>query len=167
MGNRDFIISANAELKIDGVAIGFTTEPTNIRVSRDYFDVVVEQIKGPLDEILTSETMDISTSIAEINMTNLLTVWDQEGSTLVGGTFLALGTENGGNEHTLTITAKTATGEGFTYQNYYIFRAISMESGEVSLSRTGITTIPLTFRCLKDDKNNFKFGYRTISNTKL
>lgn len=166
MGDRRYFIAANAEVKVDGVSVGYTNAETTIKISREYEDVTVEQVKGQIASFLTNETCEVSTSLAEITMNNLKLVWDQEGSLLVGGTFLSLGTEDGANEHTIIITAKAPAGESYTYVNYYIFRGISYDAGDQAMSRGSITTIPVTFRCLKDDKNGNKFGYRELSNTK-
>ena len=166
MGDRNFILSANAEFKIDGVDIGYTTEPTTIRIERDYNDAVVEQVKGTIKTFLTNETMTIETAFSELTMNNLKTVWDQEGSLLIGGTFLALGTEDGANEHTLTINAAAPTGDSLTYQVWYIFRACSMEAGQITLGRGEVTSVPASFKCLKDDSNGNRFGYRELTNTK-
>ena len=54
---------------------------------------------------MISESKVISTTLTEVSLNRLNEVWDQEGSKNIGGTFLAIGTESGANEHTLTIVA--------------------------------------------------------------
>ena len=167
MGNDvTYIVQANAEIKVDGVSIGYTTEPTSIRIERDYSHASVEQVKGDIKSFMSGETMTIDTTLAQKSLTNLRIVWDQEGSTLIGGTLLSLGTESGGNEHTMIITALAPTGAGLTYENWTIFKAVSMDAGQFSMSRSDISTVPVSFKCLKDVLNNNNFGYCLLSNSK-
>jgi len=166
MGSVNRIVHGFAELWIDSVDVGYTSEGVTESVDREYFDQEVEQIKGAIKSEMISETKTISCTLAEVSLNRLNQIWDQEGSKLVGGTFLAIGTEGGANEHTLTIVAPAPADTGFTYMNVHIFKAISMEAGEVIYSRSEPTRIPVSFKCLKDVSNGNQFGYISLSNTK-
>jgi len=167
MGDRRYIIAEHARLKVDGVDVGYTLAPTTISITRDYVEANVEQVKGPIKEFLTNEVMTIETTLAETTMENLRIVWDQESSMLVGGTFLALGTEGGANEHTIVINANAPEGEDYDYENWYIFKAVSMEAGQITRAKGEVSGIPVTFRCLKDTSNGNRFGYRKLSDSEL
>ena len=166
MGEKRKIVQGSAELWIDGVNVGFTTEPVTQNFEREYFDIMVEQVKGPIKCEMINEEMTISTSLTEVSLDNLRRVWDQEGSSLIGGTFLAIGTELGANEHTLTIVAKAPEITGVSYLNYHIFKAVSYEATETVFQKGENTRIPVTFKCLKDVCNDNKFGYISQSNVK-
>lgn len=166
MSSINKLVQGFAELWIDSIDVGYTSEGVTESVDREYFDHEVEQIKGAIRSDLIMETKTISTVLAEISLNRLNQVWDQEGSKLIGGTFLAIGTEAGANNHTLTIVAPAPADTGFTYMNIHIFKAISMEAGEVIYSRSEATRIPVSFKCLKDVANGNQFGYISLSNTK-
>lgn len=166
MGDINKIVHGYAELWIDGIDVGFTSEGVTESVERDYFDVEVEQIKGAIKSEMTSERKTISTVLTEVSLQRLNQVWDQEGSKTLGGTFLRIGTEDGAVEHTLTIVAPAPPGTGFTYMNIHIFKAISMEAGEVVYQRGENTKIPISFKCLKDVDNGNMFGYISLANNK-
>jgi hypothetical protein len=160
------IIQGAAELWIDGVNVGFTYEAVNQTLEKEYSDIIVEQIKGPIATVLTMENCNISTVIAEVTLANIQTVWDQAGSSLIGGTFLAIGTEEGANYHTIQIIAKAPASSNKTYRNFYIFKAVSFENTELSSARGEQTKLAVTFKCLKDVNNGNQFGYVTESNVK-
>jgi len=156
-----------AELWIDGVNVGYTKDPVTQTINREYFDVKVEQIKGTIKTEMIDEDMTISTSLSEVSLDNLRRVWDQGGSTLIGGTFLAIGTELGANEHTITIVTKAPEIAGDDmYDNYHVFKAVSYESVETSFAKGENTIIPVTFKCLKDVLNDNRFGYISRSAAK-
>jgi len=166
VGDINKLVQGFAELWIDGIDVGFTSEGITEAVEREYFDVMVEQVKGAVASYLISETKTISTVLTEVSISRLNQIWDQEGSKNVGGTFLAIGTELGATTHTLTIVAPAPAGAGYTYMNIHIFKAISMEAGEVVFQRGENTKIPVSFKCLKDVLNGNQFGYISLSNTK-
>jgi hypothetical protein len=160
------IVAGHAELWVDGSNVGFLSSGVAQSFEREYFDIMVEQVKGPIKCELISEVMNISTELTEVSMNQLKIAWDQEGSTLLGGTFLAIGTESGANEHTLTIVAKAPAASNFSYMNFHIFKAVSFEAVESTFQRAENTRIPISFKCLKDVLNDNKFGYVSYSNTK-
>ena len=165
MGNRNHILTGAAHLAVDGVNLGFLDEGIKMTFSRDYFDVEVEQVKGVIRSDMISESLEISTTLSETDFEKLRIAWDQEGSTLLGGSFLNIGTEGGGLEHTLQIVTLAPASAGQTYRNITIYKAVQMDSGDQTFQRKESTKIPVKFKCLKDVLNNNKFGNMQLSNS--
>jgi len=166
MGVVQNIVQGSAEIWLDGVNMGLTYEAVTQSLEREYTDIIVEQVKGPVATELVMENCSITTTLAEITLTNIKTAWDQSASSLIGGTFLSIGTEGGANEHTLTIVSKAPKGSTYTYRNFYFFKVVSYETVEIASARGEQTKLAITFKCMKDIANGNMFGYANESNTK-
>lgn len=160
------IVQGSAELWVDGVNMGFTYESVKQTLEREYTDIIVEQVKGPISSVLVMENSNITTVLSEITLNNVRMAWDQAGSSLIGGTFLSIGTEGGANFHTLTIVAPANPKSGYLYKNYHIFKALSYANVESDHARGAQSKIPVTFKCFKDVLNGNLFGYVNHSNVK-
>jgi len=166
MGQVQSIVQGSAELWIDGVNVGFTDGGVTQTLDREYNDIIVDQVKGPIASVLTMENCSIATTLVEMTLEKIKTVWDQSASSLIGGTFLAIGTEDGANTHTIQIIAKAPVSSGKAYRNFYFFKAISYDSSEISSSRADQTKLAVNFKCLKDVNNGNQFGYVSDSDVK-
>lgn len=166
MGDINQIVQGYAEIILDGVNVGFTTDGVTENKTVDHFEVEVDQVEGVIKMFKTKETMTVKLTLPQFSFNKLRDAWDQEGASMLGGTFLNIGSETGGIEHTLVVVANAPANTGKTYINFIYFKAVAMESGELSFKRNGILQIPITFKILKDVQNDNRFGYAVLSNTK-
>ena len=131
MNDVNRIVQGAAELWINGSNIGLLHEGVTISITPTYFDIEVEQYTGPVDTILVSEMMTISTTMSEMDLSRMKVAFNADGSAYLGGTFLGLGNTGGHVTHTLIVVANAPTSSGYAYMNYHVFKAISFEAIDI------------------------------------
>lgn len=140
--------------------IGFTTDGFQVATDPTFTDIEVDQSLDSAKVIKTGMSVNVSTTMVEATLDNLLMAWGQQASTL---------SSLSASERELTIEAGQLGDAPFergliavsnapgttpgTYGErvYHLYRVLSVEASTHTLSRTDPTGIPVTFRALPDD----------------
>jgi len=65
--------------------MGFTADSISINIEREFMDKMVEQFMGKVGSEVIGETLTITTTLAELTMQNLQTVWGGEFTDVAAG----------------------------------------------------------------------------------
>ena len=141
--------------------VGFTTDGLEVATDPTFADVEVDQSLDAPRVFKTGMSANVSTTMAEATLDNLLWAWGQASTTLssVGAFEREMTIEAGQLGDAPLERGLIAIGTGPISQTagvygervYHLYRAISVEASTHSLSRTDPTGIPVTFRALPDD----------------
>lgn len=139
--------------------IGFTTDGFQVATDPTFTDIEVDQSLDSAKVIKTGMSVNVSTTMVEATLDNLLMAWGQAASTLSStGTDRSLTIEAGQlgdaplERGLIAVSNAPGTTPG-TYGErvYHLYRVLSVEASTHTLSRTDPTGIPVTFRALPDD----------------
>ena len=147
--------------------VGYTNNGLQITYNPSYGAVTVDQL---LDSAkLFKETMEvmIATEFAEGTLENVLGVFGQPASTLIGSTLGlaagALGEAPAERQLVAIGQAPTTAASSKTERVYYARRVLSVQQSQFSLARNAASTFPVTFRLLPSgDTANAGKEYGTI-----
>ena len=140
------IIVGKASVTLDDVDVGHTLEPCTVRVEREYLDVESQQRKGIVKKVKIMERMYVATTLGEASISALKAAWDHAAMAAhaTTGSFYIGSVDE--NEHTLVLVGSAPSSGTRTVT---IYRAVSMDAGEISMAREEATGIPVEFECLK------------------
>lgn len=156
-------IRGDFEAAADWREVGFTSEGAEIGYDPTYTDVMVDQYKDAARLFLESETFTLSTTLVEGTLANLIVAWGRSTDNLVTGDPLGDGSTatkfslgvgpDCPEQYTVAIVGPAAgCPEGTNIERiYYAPRVVSVEGSTHTLSRTGETVFPVSFRVLPDD----------------
>lgn len=143
-------------LEVDSVGVGYTDGGVSVALEKEYFDLEADQSIGILGKVKTKERCLIKTNLSEPTITNLATVWDtpkQDANTL----------SFGGNDTVDEVELVfSGTGPNSTTRTVTIYKAVSIESGEHSYLKNGMTMIPVTFEAIIDTSKSANVRYGSV-----
>lgn len=133
--------------------VGATSGGLEVSFTTDTGEVEVDQSKDAALIFNTGQTMTVGTELAEPTLANLLVSWGLPASALSGADTLLLGTlADAIPERSIAIIGNAPRGGAAARRErvYHGRRAINVDGGAHTLSRTDATTLPVSFRLLPD-----------------
>jgi hypothetical protein len=135
--------------------VGFTSEGIEVSYEPDYGEVEVDQLLDSAKLFKQAMRVSLNTTLAEATLENLMVVWGQQSSSLVGD---ELGIEAGALgadpvERSIGFVGpspRTDTTNLRRERVYQVHRALQVESSAHALRRNEPTNLPASFRCLPD-----------------
>ena len=146
--------------------VGYTQDGLEVATDPSYTDVEVDQLLDAVKTFKDGMTLNISTTLVEATLENLLLAWGQPASTLTstatdketvidGGVLGQVPTEYGliavGNG------PEKAGSNAYQERSYFAYRVTSVEGASHTLSRADAVSIPVTFRALPADDGRYGF----------
>jgi hypothetical protein len=132
--------------------VGYTNNGLQITYNPTYDSVTVDQLLDTAKLFKSAMEVMIATEMSEGTLENILVVFGQKASTLLGA---ELGLEAGAlgaapTERQLIAVgqAPTTAANSNTERVYYARRVLSVQQSQFSLARSQATTFPVTFRLL-------------------
>lgn len=153
--------------------IGYTTDGLEVATDPSWAEVEVDQLLDSAKIFKDGMTLNISTTMAEATLENLLIAWGQADSSLstsgstpagnipAGDKELAI--EGGGLGDVPLERGLVAVGNGpentgdntYSERVYHAYRVLSVEATSFTNARAEATTIPVTFRALPADNGRY------------
>lgn len=156
---------SNTTLGATGVSfrdVGYTQEGVEINYQPDYGEVEVDQFLDAAKLFKQKMTVNVSTTMAEATLENLLVVWDatsEKLSTPSGYKELYMSPGALGDapvERVLAFAGQAPLVSGSTRQRLYVAtRAVSMEASSHAMRRNEATVFPVNFRLLPDGNSSY------------
>ena len=140
------VIVGKAVISVDSIDVGHTLDAVNVRLERDYLDVESQQRKGIVKKVKILEKMFVATTLGEATLSALKAAWDQAAMATHAETGSAYLGSVDTNEHTITIVG---SGPNNGTRTLTIYRAVSVDAGEMTLAREEVSGVPVEFECLK------------------
>ncbi len=149
----------------DWTDVGYTMEGLTVGNDPSFTDVQVDQLLDAAKIFKDTMGFSVSTTLAEATLENLLIVWGQtEGSLSSSGGTTLFDIEGGALGDAPLERGLIAVGNGpektesndYSERTYWVYRVLSVEPAEHSLSRSEATGFPVTFRALPAD--NARYG---------
>ncbi len=145
--------------------LGYTTDGTEVSYEPTYSDVNVDQLKDAAKVFLEQETMRFSTSLTEATLENIILAMGRSNNSLVrtdvnNGTFsIGIGSDVAceyqlavvGPAPGTVLDCETPANDVNVERIYVAYRVVSVEGSTHSLTRSGATMFPVTFRALPYD----------------
>jgi len=165
--NSGNVLVGISTLKVDGSSVGYTSGGVILTASADKIDKEVDQSYAPIGIMKVKESFGVKTNLAEVTLENLKIVWEQTSAiTTLGGPpatrTLKWGMNQSVIEHTLEFKGKSPQGYDRTFS---VYKAVVMESGDISHTKDAMSLIPVTFRVLPDVAKPAGEEYGTIIDT--
>jgi hypothetical protein len=150
---------------VEGVVfrdVGYTQEGVEINYQPDYGEVEVDQFLDAAKLFKQKMTVNVSTTMAEATLENLLVAWDATAnklSTHSGYKELYLSPGELGDapvERCLAFAGQAPLNAGSARQRLYVAtRAVAMEASSHALRRNEATVFPVNFRLLPDGTSSY------------
>jgi hypothetical protein len=144
--------------------IGYTTDGLTVGNDPSFTDVQVDQLLDAAKIFKDSMGFSVSTTLVEATLLNLLIVWGQsDGSLTSSGLTKTLDIEGGGLGDAPLERGLIAVGNApekvgtndYGERSYHVYRVLSVEGAEHSLSRSEATGFPVSFRALPADNTRY------------
>lgn len=135
--------------------VGATSGGLSVSYTPDTTDIEVDQLKDAAIVFNSGQNMTVSTTLAEATLANLLVAWGFRSTDLVAaGSQLNLpSAPDGLVERSICVLGNAPTqgvASGKAERLWYGRRVVNVEGSEISLSRTDMAGVPITFRLLPD-----------------
>jgi hypothetical protein len=144
--------------------VGYTQDGLEVSTDPSWGEVEVDQLLDSAKIFKDGMSLNVSTTMAEATLENLLIAWGQAASTkssvapfetevaIEGGSLGEAPLERG----LIAVGNAPETGVN-TYGErvYQLFRVLSVESATITNSRSEASTIPVTFRALPADNGRY------------
>lgn len=155
----------NPGAAINGVTfrdVGYTQEGVEINYQPDYGEVEVDQFLDAAKLFKQKMTVNVSTTMAEATLENLLIAWDGGANKLSSPSgykelYLSPGElGDAPNERVLAFAGQAPLNAGAARQRLYVAtRAVAMEASSHALRRNEATVFPVNFRLLPDGNSSY------------
>jgi len=137
--------------------LGYTTTGISINYSYDEFFVEVQQTNARIKGRKTSETVNLSFSLAQIDGSNVALAWGGTATNYAAGAGQKGWTKVVGGGDTVLPEAMYAV-EGYRVDGddnvqpvrFFLYRATAAASGDTTFDKNGATVIPMTIAGLAD-----------------
>lgn len=154
--NVNNIIVGAADLYMDGVYMGYTSEGIVLRKTNEWLDIIADQAGGKMKKIRTLESMMLSTQLLEATLDNLAAVLNEPDSNLRTGSMYILGDPAlSVEEHSFKIVGP---GPGTLTRTVNLFRGVIISDVEYPFKRDAVSQLPFEVELLKDAGYNDTFG---------
>lgn len=137
--------------------MGYTTDGIKVGYTQETFEIEVDQLTNPVDEIITKETVMFETILAELTGANLATSFNGTLTTTAAGSGQRAfeQVEMGGSADTdkyafgLEGFYKTANNETFPVR-VFIYKGTPIINGQLNFMKNQIAGIPLQIKAYAD-----------------
>jgi hypothetical protein len=166
MANADGSTSTGvATLVTNWKEVGYTQDGLEVATDPSWGEVEVDQLLDSAKIFKDGMTLNISTTMAEATLENLLIAWGQAATTVssVGVNEQELAIEGGSLGEAPLERGLVAVGNAvenaasnvYGERVYQAYRVLSVEATSITNARSEATTIPVTFRALPADNGRY------------
>ena len=149
------IVVGTANICTNDTDIGYTEGGITLRYEPEYLDVTADQAFGTIAKRKTDEKMFIEFDIVEMSLDNIRKAMALPVDN-VQGTCLILGAESSTCDDEVTVDLKMyGVGPDCCPRTWHFPQASPSEGFEISLSRTEVQRLSVTYEILKNDGGYF------------
>lgn len=139
------------------VEIGYTKEPLKFSYTFDALDIFVEQHLGPVGRVKTKEELTLETVLAEFNATNLDVAWDGQPTVQASDETFEIGDYRFLAQRQWGFEGDYIDGDGdYLPIRAFVWKATAVAGGELTLSKSDTTGVPLKIAALVDTSQTVK-----------
>jgi len=135
------------------VYLGSTIGETKIETKREYDPLEVEQVIGPIGQVLKNETCTITGTLAEATLANLEKV-------LGNGSTAGFGSNSGVAGHSWQIKTNGPAG---TTRTFTIHKGVISTGTSISLKKGEVSGVPFEMICYKDTSQTDGVQFFTVA----
>lgn len=143
--------------------VGYTQDGLEVATDPSWGEVEVDQLLDAAKIFKDGMSLNISTTMAEATLENLLIAWGQTESIASTANDREIQMEAGALGQAPLERGLIAVGNGvektasnvYTERTYFAYRVLSVEASTHSLARAEATTVPVTFRALPADNGRY------------